>query len=412
MSYILSWESGHLDEIELVFEKAKDHPTLAAQLEKLEQLALAEARENCGMIKTSSGEALTAAQFDELSDSEKEYVITRLGNAGFGGGSTDIPSATITFTLTPLLPRVQGCTIFSLLNRLEKLDGAINIVMPKATLELRVPLGGKKGLMQWELLIMQLYPWLSIRETNTNQAAVTLESTLEQKPAAQPKAKAEYGSGDLLARMEGKQAFQTVFASACAEIEGIIQNKIDSPFHLKRGDRPLTLEEWRSQSDIAKLNTILGLGNSGVSRGVVLCIDFAKIIPNCIALMLLYGADSGQMPRQQIDAGDDPDKNAFIEALTILHPCCEEWECEIMNRACAHWGRRRRGKDREKILLEAAVRLSRTEKSTGRRIVRCCVFSRKGTAAYGSSPFCCYSVFRYAIVTFSATSEALCRASA
>ena len=331
MSYILSWKSGHLDEIELVFEKAEGNSALTAQLEKLEQLALAEARENCGMIKAPSGEALTAEQFDGFSDSEKEYVISLLGNAGFGGGSTDLPSATITFTLTPILPRVQGCTVFSLLNRLEKLDGAINLVMPKATLELRIPLGGKKGMMQWELLIMQLYPWLSIRETSTDQAAVTLEDTLAQKQADPPKPKSAYGSGDLLSRMEGKQAFQTVFASACGEIEGIIQKKIDSPFHLKTDDRPLTLEDWRGQSDISKLNTILALGNSGVTRSAVLCIDFAKIIPSCIALMLLYGADSGQMPRQQIDAGDDPDKNAFIEALTILHPCCESWECEIVN---------------------------------------------------------------------------------
>ena len=35
-----------------------------------------------------------------------------------------------------------------------------------------MPLGGKKGLFQWELLIMQLYPWLSVRETSTNELAV------------------------------------------------------------------------------------------------------------------------------------------------------------------------------------------------------------------------------------------------
>ena len=335
MNRMLSWESGHLDEIELVYEKAEGNPAIADQLEQLERLALSEARANCGMIQTPSGAPLTAGAFDALSDSDKEFVIARLGNAGFGGGATDIPSATITFTLNPILPRVQACTVFSLLNRLEKLDGAINLIMPKATLELRVPLGGKKGMMQWELLIIKLYPWLSVRETSTDQMAAPAET--ESVPAEKPEKKQPaapktgYGSGDLLSRMEGKDAFQTVFARACAEIEGIIQNKLDSPFRLKKDGAPLRPEDWRDETTLEKLNTILGLGNSGVSRRAVLCIDFAKIIPNCIALMLLYGADSGQMARQEIDAGDDPDKTAFIEALTILHPCCENWECEIVN---------------------------------------------------------------------------------
>ena len=60
-----------------------------------------------------------------------------------------------------------------ILNTLEKLDGAINVLIPKWTLELYVPLGGRKGLSQWELLIMQLYPWLSIRELSINETAVS-----------------------------------------------------------------------------------------------------------------------------------------------------------------------------------------------------------------------------------------------
>lgn len=55
--------------------------------------------------------------------------------------------------------------MFSVLNCLEKIDGAFNVMFPKATLELRVPLGAKKGMMKCEMLIMQLYPWLSITET-------------------------------------------------------------------------------------------------------------------------------------------------------------------------------------------------------------------------------------------------------
>lgn len=37
--------------------------------------------------------------------------------------------------------------------------------------ENEVPLGGKKGMFKWEMLIMQLYPWLSVREVSSNIAA-------------------------------------------------------------------------------------------------------------------------------------------------------------------------------------------------------------------------------------------------
>lgn len=52
--------------------------------------------------------------------------------------------------------------------------------------ELRVPLGAKKGMMKCEMLIMQLYPWLSITETSTN----TVSSTLNIQPESEPKAPA------------------------------------------------------------------------------------------------------------------------------------------------------------------------------------------------------------------------------
>ena len=75
---------------------------------------------------------------------------------------------------TPKIQKVLGCTIFNVLNRIEKLDGSINLLSPKWTLEFQVPLGGEKGLFQWEMLIMQLYPWISVRETSTNEVAEEL----------------------------------------------------------------------------------------------------------------------------------------------------------------------------------------------------------------------------------------------
>jgi len=78
----------------------------------------------------------------------------------------------ITVKFSSHIQAVLGCTMFSLLNRIEKIDGAYNVVrFPKATLELQVPLGGKKGMFKWEMLIMQLYPWLSVREVSSIIAA-------------------------------------------------------------------------------------------------------------------------------------------------------------------------------------------------------------------------------------------------
>ena len=166
----IGWQSGVLDEINLVYEKANENEQIGKQLEDLEALALSEAKYNCG-LKTDSGEYITPEQFDGLSSFIKEKVITTLATVGLGSLSADIPSATLILRFTPMIPKVLGCTMFDVLNRLEKLDGAISILAPKWTLEVQVPLGGKKGLFQWEMLIMQLYPWISIRETSTNEMA-------------------------------------------------------------------------------------------------------------------------------------------------------------------------------------------------------------------------------------------------
>ena len=125
------------------------------------------------MFPSDDHKILLPEQFDTLSDNDKEILIMLTGNKGLSGLQTDMETATIKIRLSSLIPRVQACTIFSILNTLEKLDGAINVLIPKWTLELYVPLGGRKGLSQWELLIMQLYPWLSIRELSTNETAVS-----------------------------------------------------------------------------------------------------------------------------------------------------------------------------------------------------------------------------------------------
>ena len=44
--------------------------------------------------------------------------------------------------------------------------------------ELQEPLGGRKGIFQWVMLIMRLYPWLSVKEVSTNEVACELGQLL------------------------------------------------------------------------------------------------------------------------------------------------------------------------------------------------------------------------------------------
>lgn len=186
MNRKINWKSHEFDEIELVYDKASSNDSIEKMLEQLETCALSEAKNNCGLLTTDSGKHISPEQFDELSEIDKETVIKVLSGIGLGSISQDIQTATIFIRFTPKIQSVLACTIFNVLNRLEKLDGAINILKPTWTLELQVPLGGKKGLFQWEMLIMQLYPWISVRETSTNEAADTFTATMNktsQEPA-------------------------------------------------------------------------------------------------------------------------------------------------------------------------------------------------------------------------------------
>ena len=168
----IKWISGYYDEIDLVYEKAEGKPAIEKALSELEELALQEGRARCGMVNYTWG-TLTPERYDALSGSDREGILYALGNLGLAKISTDFSPPTITVTLSPLSPLVLGCTMFSILNRLEKLDGSLNELFPNVTLLVQAPLGGKKGLFRCEMLIMQLYPWLSVTEASTNQIAVS-----------------------------------------------------------------------------------------------------------------------------------------------------------------------------------------------------------------------------------------------
>lgn len=310
MNRKIMWRSGEFDEIELVYEKAEANEAISKALEQLEVQALAEAKTNVGMLKTDSGTTLTPDKFDVLSDTDKETVIRVLGNAGLAGANTDYKTATITFKLSPLSSKVPACTVFSILNRLEKLDGAFDaVISSKATLELQVPVGGKKGLFQYEMLIMQLYPWLSVRE-------VTISETPQSKP-----------KDPFLEKMAKYTAFATAFDVAKQEMENAIIN-YTFLMDYKKSDK-MTIEKWKTLDENGQFFEVLSLGMFGIVHSHVICVDFAKYIPYCIAIALLFLADSGKLERQLIDAGDGVDVTKFVEALTLLHDCCQKWECTI-----------------------------------------------------------------------------------
>ena len=179
----INWYSYCHDEIELVYDKANEDENIAVALMELETMALREAEESCGLLKMGD-KPITREMILEMSEEDKEIVMYYLSSAGLQEFVPSITEAKITVTFTPHIQQVLGCTMFSVLNRLEKLDGAFNVRFPQAKLELRIPLGARKGMMKWEMLIMQLYPWLSIRETSIN----TVTSTFNVQPQAQTKA--------------------------------------------------------------------------------------------------------------------------------------------------------------------------------------------------------------------------------
>lgn len=181
----LTWSSGALDEIDAVYWKAEENEVIGAMLEQLEQEALreAEAAFDSGLIKRNG---FSSEIFNELTISEKEFVIVRLANGGVIPKKIDIASVTITMRLTPIIQQIMACTIFDILNRLEKLDGALNIIHPNWTLLLEEPLGGRNGLTPWIILITACYPWITISETSSNELSASLAQRIRGTAAAEP----------------------------------------------------------------------------------------------------------------------------------------------------------------------------------------------------------------------------------
>lgn len=178
----INWVSGCYSEIELVYERAESIKIADKILSELEEMALSEIEENCGAFMVN-GKQLTRKRYLKLSETSRELLMQRAGQIGVENFDASMLDGTVTVTLSPNIQRFLGCSMFAILNSIENLDGVFNVLHPKVALELKAPIGGKKGLVKCEMLLMQLYPWLSITESSTDALASTLEA--DQAPKSE-----------------------------------------------------------------------------------------------------------------------------------------------------------------------------------------------------------------------------------
>lgn len=179
----IDWNSRLLDEINLVYEKVEANEKIQSLFAALEIYALQEAMEACqegGILsKKNRGAVLTQEEFSALLEIDKETAIVMLGEENYGYGedgtlalSIDHKTATITVKLSQLICKTHACTAFDLLNRLEKMDGANNVVGASHwTLELHVPTEAKEKIASWSNLIEQLYPWITVKVCLSKETA-------------------------------------------------------------------------------------------------------------------------------------------------------------------------------------------------------------------------------------------------
>ena len=166
----IAWVTGCYEAIELVYQKAEADEETAVLLSALEERALREMGQQCsiGRVK-KNGQALTKEWYEQAADADREGLLRAFGGNVLKNFHVDLFPPKCTATFSPLFPQLIGCAMFDVINRLEKLDGAIQIVAgeDKVELELQEPEAEKPGMEEILALLMKLYPWLDIHETST-----------------------------------------------------------------------------------------------------------------------------------------------------------------------------------------------------------------------------------------------------
>jgi len=187
MNRMIPWNTACFDEIELIYEKAARNDEIGTLLEELERGALAEAKALCAQMGENSN-SVTPEQFDDLPIDMKERWIAVLADRGLLVFNPQVFEGKINVQLTEAFLTVSNCTIFGILNLLEKLDGAINVMHPSVMLELVVPAGSDAAVARFGKLAMKLYPWIRIAGRFYGKEVAHTASagqTPERKPISQ-----------------------------------------------------------------------------------------------------------------------------------------------------------------------------------------------------------------------------------
>ena len=227
----ISWCSGCYDEIELVYNKVIQNPAAASLLSEFEKRALQEAEENCMMINRGNV-PITREVFLAMSEADKERVMYILADIGLNEFNPSMSSPAISVTFSQHIHKLLFCTMFSVLNRLEKLDGSYNLILPSpVTLEFIIPTGNIEGLEKCEALLTQLYPWIYVKKTflapeaKSNSTSGDLGETKELFPGQlRPKAEPKPQKESFFARLFGQkkktsvsQTINNIYSSVSAE---------------------------------------------------------------------------------------------------------------------------------------------------------------------------------------------------
>lgn len=166
------WVTNCWEALGPAYERAEADAEITPMMEALEALALQELGEQCaiGRVK-KNGQKLTQEWLDAASDEDREGLLHALGASVLRDYHVDLFPPKVTVTLSPLFPQLVGCAAFALIDKLERLDGAIQIVAgeEQVEMEMLMPDADKPDLPAVEALLRKLYPWLTITDSSSGQ---------------------------------------------------------------------------------------------------------------------------------------------------------------------------------------------------------------------------------------------------
>ena len=104
---------------------------------------------------------------------------------------------------------------------------------------------------------------------------------------------------------------------------------------IERGSLTAAAEEMGyTQSGLTNMmicGLIFKMGEYAVTKSALYCVDFAEMIPHCIALYILLIAQKQPSDQRKflIDAGDGVNTAALSEAMDELKVCDPNWTFKI-----------------------------------------------------------------------------------